>query len=352
MQSAVAQSEASKKKPWIAEFGDPQAYQAAISPARVEILVTAKGKFRTTLTEIELHRLRLQRGRESLPRIANAALSADRLALFFLTGKDQASTRHNGRVLEFGEIATSTAGSTNHHRTDGSCHWATLAITRDDLAAAAHTLVGRDLIEGAVTRYFRPTLPAMSRLLKLHKNAGELAEGASDTLAQPEPSRALEKALLHTLTVCLRDTTPVQMSSGTVRHSAIIARFEEILTANYDQPLYLEEICVATGVSERTLRLSCMEHMGMGPVRYLWLRRMHLARRALLSAAPGTKTVTEIATGSGFWELGRFAIEYRALFGEVPSATLGRPAEEVRQLRNNPFVLSDSEYDKGCNSDH
>jgi AraC-like DNA-binding protein len=133
---------------------------------------------------------------------------------------------------------------------------------------------------------------------------------------------------------------------------AIIARFEEILTANYDQPLYLEEICVATGVSERTLRLSCMEHMGMGPVRYLWLRRMHLARRALLSAAPGTKTVTEIATGSGFWELGRFAIEYRALFGEVPSATLGRPAEEVRQLRNNPFVLSDSEYDKGCNSDH
>jgi AraC-like DNA-binding protein len=95
-----------------------------------------------------------------------------------------------------------------------------------------------------------------------------------------------------------------------------------------------------------------MEHMGIGPVRYLWLRRMHLARRALLSAAPGTKTVTEIATGSGFWELGRFAIEYRALFGEVPSATLGRPAEEVRQLRNNPFVLSDSEYDKGCNSDH
>ena len=203
MQSLAAQSEASRKRPWVAEFDDPQAYQAAISPAHVEILVTTKGKFRTALTGIDLPRLRLQRGRESLPRLANAAVSADRLAFFFLTDEDQATTRHSGRVLEVGEIASSTSGSTNYHRTDGSCHWATLAIMRDDLAATGHILVGRDLIERSVTRYFRPTLPAMSRLLELHKIAGELAKGASNTLTQPEPSRALEQTLLHALIACL-----------------------------------------------------------------------------------------------------------------------------------------------------
>jgi AraC-like DNA-binding protein len=33
-------------------------------------------------------------------------------------------------------------------------------------------------------------------------------------------------------------------------------------------------------------------------------------------------TVTQIATGFGFTELGRFSVEYRKVFGESPSDTL------------------------------
>ena len=65
----------------------------------------------------------------------------------------------------------------------------------------------------------------------------------------------------------------------------------------------------------------------MSPKRYLLLRRMHLARRALRDSASDTTTVTQIATQYGFWHFGRFAGEYQSLFGEAPSTALRRPRE-------------------------
>jgi transcriptional regulator GlxA family with amidase domain len=97
--------------------------------------------------------------------------------------------------------------------------------------------------------------------------------------------------------------------------------------ANPEQPLYIPEICKAIRVASRTLRMCCQEHLGMGPKRYLLLRRMHLARRALRQAASDARSVTDIATRFGFWQLGRFAVEYQSLFGESPSATLRRQCE-------------------------
>ena len=108
------------------------------------------------------------------------------------------------------------------------------------------------------------------------------------------------------------------------RHDKIVAKFDEYLEANPNTPLYLAETCAAIGAAERILRAACEEHLGMGPIRYLALRRMHLVRRALLRAHSSTTTVTSIATDHGFWELGRFSVNYRAMFGETPLATLRR----------------------------
>lgn len=114
----------------------------------------------------------------------------------------------------------------------------------------------------------------------------------------------------------------------------IVARF---LEANPDQPFYLlAEICAAIGVAERTLRTACEDHLGMGPIRYLNLRRMHLFRRAMLRADSSTNSVTRIATNHGFWELGRFAVGYRTMFGDSPSASLRRPPYDARPSLNRP----------------
>ena len=164
----------------------------------------------------------------------------------------------------------------------------------------------------------------MAKLQRLHAAAGHLAEEAPEIIANPDAARGLEQALIEAMVGCLAIKRTSENSLAQGQHAIVMRRFRRMMEENPEQPLYIPEICKAIRVSERTLRICCQEHLGMGPKRYLLLRRMHLARRALRRAAPGAATVTETATRFGFWQLGRFAVEYQVLFGETPSATLRR----------------------------
>jgi AraC-like DNA-binding protein len=137
----------------------------------------------------------------------------------------------------------------------------------------------------------------------------------------PEAAYGLEQALIEAMIDCVTASDPGEDRAARRRHTAIMQRFHSALEASDGLAVYLPDLCTRIGVSGRTLRLCCQEHLGMGPKRYLLLRRMNLARRALREAATDT-TVTDIATLFGFWELGRFAVEYKSLFGESPSKTL------------------------------
>ena len=125
---------------------------------------------------------------------------------------------------------------------------------------------------------------------------------------------------------CQADGVDVKTKKGRPsRHNAIVARFLAFLATHPNRPLCLTEICVAVGVAERTLRAACVEHLGMGPIRYLTLRRMDQVYSALLCADASKTTVTHVAMDHGFCELGHFSVAYRFLFCESPSETLRRP---------------------------
>ena len=140
---------------------------------------------------------------------------------------------------------------------------------------------------------------------------------------------------MHAIVSCVSGGETAETSNAHHRHAVILRRLEEVLEANPDRTLYAAELCAAAGASDRTLRACCQEYLGMSPMRYLWLRRMHLARRALRIGEPATTTVTEIATSYGFWELGRFSVAYRSLFGKSPSAALRRPPDDRREQKNS-----------------
>jgi AraC-like DNA-binding protein len=285
----------------------------------------------------------LQYGHENLPRVSHSVVSRKQAGVIFNADPSGPAAHYCGMEVTSGAIFACGAGSPIHIRTSGPHSWAGLALTPEGLLAASRALVDRELTEMSAIRVVRPHRARMTRLVRLHAAARRLAETAPDTLKLPEVCNALEYELVHALVACLADERLTKVGSGWRHHTAVINRFEEMLAANGAKPLYLTEICSAVGVSERVLRLSCEEHLGTGPIRYLWLRRVHLARRALLRADPMKATVTQIATDHGFWELGRFSVSYRALFGEAPSATLRKSAGHHRAKQARPSSISSSD---------
>jgi transcriptional regulator GlxA family with amidase domain len=129
---------------------------------------------------------------------------------------------------------------------------------------------------------------------------------------------------------CLAEADTSKKKSHHHLRMPVMQRFERAVGEAEGEPLYMTEICDRIGVQERTLRNHCLEYLGMSPHRYLWRRRMALVQRALSLADPTEKTVTTIANDYGFWELGRFSVAYRNLFGESPSTTLRNSADHVR----------------------
>ena len=117
-------------------------------------------------------------------------------------------------------------------------------------------------------------------------------------------------------------TEPRNSGRPRVLRKDIIGRSMALLENRNGEPVGVGELATAARVSERTLRRAFNEYFGVGPVRYLLLRRLHLINRALRAADPDTVSVTELLARHGEWEFGRFASRYRQLFGERPSETL------------------------------
>jgi transcriptional regulator GlxA family with amidase domain len=130
----------------------------------------------------------------------------------------------------------------------------------------------------------------------------------------------------------------------------LVEKAEKLALADLDEPLHIPALCRALAVSERTLRKAFRNTRGLPPCRHLRMLRLADARRALLVADCKLVTVTEIATGFGFVELGRFSVEYRKIFGESPSQTLHQASQAANQL-GQPHGQSCAARARMCGSD-
>ena len=117
------------------------------------------------------------------------------------------------------------------------------------------------------------------------------------------------------------------MTAGPVRNHhvppAAVRRAKALMDDHPERPLTVADLAAAAGVGGRALQGAFRRHLGTTPMGYLRRVRLERAHRDLQAAPPdGTVTVREIARRWGFANPSRFATDYRAAFGRLPSRTL------------------------------
>lgn len=164
---------------------------------------------------------------------------------------------------------------------------------------------------------------------------------ASNCLAlSPERHRRLQRFLLRLLTsaapppdVLSRDLVPLVLEAMVHGSSCqaslfpaptrleLVKQAQQWVREHPQEPITLDALCRQLHAGRRSLLQGFQEVLGMGPMAYIKLHRLHGIRRHLLTADQGAVSIGGLALRWGFLNPGHFARDYRRLFGELPSQT-------------------------------
>ena len=144
----------------------------------------------------------------------------------------------------------------------------------------------------------------------------------SDRVVRREIEGLLLEAFLGALRSGVAGLVPLPNCrvAGKLRH---LRQARNFIKDAVHAPIQLEDVSNALGMSARGVEVLFHSSLGIGPSAFIRHQRLHGVRRALLTMKPETGAIKEVALKWGFWHMGHFSKNYRSLFGESPTETLG-----------------------------
>ncbi|WP_431257311.1 helix-turn-helix domain-containing protein [Roseateles chitinivorans] len=249
----------------------------------------------------------------------------------------EGSGRVFGQTYDRDTLVALAPRQASDFRSPATLQLAGIAIEADALMRYAAWSDGETAVAAAVSRAVLTLAPASSARLRrrLHAAARLVADDPA-ALQRGQVVTALHHALLGAFVEaigasCAADagtaSTPrPRAAAGRSRHR-IVREAVEFMRAGVDQPLDMVDICAAVRVQARVLQYGFNEAFGVTPMAFLRGIRLHGIRRELRASTD--EPIGDIAARWGLWHLSRLAADYRALFGELPSATRHRRASSA-----------------------
>lgn len=309
------------------EATDVGPYNGMLAPWEVRLTQLSNGGFHGRLDFARIGETVIYRERWSRRMLVDGLSPAG----YFMMGMPinlSGTTNWSGEDLDAGTVACASPSSELNFTTpEGADHLVILVPKSRVIDSLDHGTLAR-LPSAAFPRHSpADSVAAWSRLLQ--RQLGKSARGPDMSLDLGDV-QCFEWQMLALARLLFGGIASDAESAAASRSWSVVIRARDFLDSRMGVSR-VSDLVAAVGVSERTLEYAFRKTLGITPSCFLRRHRMNCAHRDLAaSASDFPLTVTETALKWGFPELGRFAVEYRKLFGECPSETLSK-SETVSQ---------------------
>ena len=237
------------------------------------------------------------------------------------------SRRGTGRSVETsaGQGLVFSPGAPAEITWSADCAQLCLMIPRAGLEAELERLLGRSIRSPLRFDVVLAPVHTAGRLQPVLDLVAQELDQPSGLAASQVAGRHLEGLVLDGLLL----GQPHNYSEAAIGFSrrapgGVIKRAVELIEERPAEPWTSVGLATELHLSVRALQAGFKRELGMAPLAYLRMVRLQRAHAALREADPGEMTVQAVARSVGLLHQGRFAVSYRAMFGEMPSETLRR----------------------------
>ena len=299
---------------------DMEALNRVISGSAFEVIQPRPGVLDASVSHARAGELSVDQGNINLPMRVRGSLDPHRHTIgLFRPGPEAA---YNGHQVDSSSLLWFAPGGEldGHHRE--AHQWTAMTLPAEWVAAMeAAARRPRKMLSSAVCRALRP---APDDLREMQWAADTIVQGRTSNEGQAIDDGWLANRIRDTLGAFYStlDEPIGRETSQTIAQFGIARQAERHMRERLAEPMPIDELCVTLRVSRRYLEYAFRSAFGISPSRYARLLRLHEVRRRLRQ--PGAQTtVTREALRMGFNHLSQFATQYKKIFGESPSATLG-----------------------------
>lgn len=199
-----------------------------------------------------------------------------------------------------GSHALARAGLLDGYR--GTIHWENIASFREEFP---NVITSQELFEIDRDRY---TCAGGTAPLDLMLNLVRRDHGATLATAISEEFLCERIRGRHD-----RQRVPLRLTLGSSQPKLMEA--VALMEANLEEPMSLDELSSAVGLSRRQLERLFQKYLSCAPTRYYLDLRLHKARQLLLQT---TMSVVDVAIACGFVSAPHFSKCYRDYYGKPP----------------------------------